>query len=195
MASCVYPFFDIVEIGTPLLIEEGLAALERVKQRFPDKLYLADAKIADAGHLEASSAFARGADIVTVLGLADDRTLREAVRAAREHGKRVMADLMHVPDVAGRARTLEALGVDIICLHTAWDCQAAGTDPLAGVADVRSVVGCQVAVAGGITLDNVDGAVAAGVDIVIVGGGIIAQPDPAGAAAAIKRKLEAAAAC
>ena len=61
----VYPYFDIAEIGTPLILEEGMAALEALKARRPDRLYLADTKIADAGFLEADGAFRRGAAIVT----------------------------------------------------------------------------------------------------------------------------------
>jgi len=195
MASSVYPSFDIVEIGTPLLIEEGLSVLELIKKEFPDKLYLADAKIVDAGYLEASSAFARGADIATILGLADDKTIREALRSAAEHEKMLMADLMHVPNLVERAKQLEALGVHIICLHTAWDCQNSLIDPLDGLREVRSAVGCKLAVAGGITLEKVDEAASAGVDILIVGGGIVTQSDPGRVAAEIKKKLEVASTC
>ncbi len=65
-----YPHFDIVEIGTPLIIAEGLSALEAIKAKFPDKKHVADLKIMDAGKLGAASAFKRGADIVTAFGAA-----------------------------------------------------------------------------------------------------------------------------
>src|ERR1700722_19002459 len=57
VAAAAYPHFDLLEIGTPLIIEEGLGALQKLKARFPDKLFLADLKIMDAGHLEARSGF------------------------------------------------------------------------------------------------------------------------------------------
>ena len=42
-ASAVHPHFDIAEIGTPLIIEEGLRALEELKARWPEKRFLARA--------------------------------------------------------------------------------------------------------------------------------------------------------
>jgi len=103
LAEATYPHFDIAEIGTPLIIEEGLAALEALKSRFPDKQYLADLKIMDAGFIEASSGFTRGADIVTVLAAADDQTISGALEAAEKHHGKIMADLINVPDPLVRA--------------------------------------------------------------------------------------------
>ena len=192
LVESAYPFFDIAEIGTPLLIEQGLAALETIRGRFPDKQYLADTKIADAGHLEASSAFRRGADFVTVLGLSDDKTIRGALKAAEEHGGHVMIDMIHVTDLLGRARHLEQLGVHVICPHTAHDVQGRGTDPLVDLRNVRGVVQCPLAIAGGINLDNVQSALDMGADIIVVGGGIATAPDSRRAAKQIKRIIEAA---
>ena len=78
--------------------------METIKTRFPDKKCLADLKIMDAGKIEATSAFQRGADIVTVLGCADDQTVRGALEAAEAHGGLLMADLINVRDPVGRAR-------------------------------------------------------------------------------------------
>ena len=181
----VYPHFDILEVGTPLIIEEGLAPVEQLKRRFGDKQCLADLKIMDAGRLEASSGFRRGADIVTVLGAADDETIRGALEAAAEAGGRLMADLINVADPVHRARELVDLGVHILCLHTAYDLRDRGIDPLGELHGVRPVVSCPLAIAGGIALSQAREAVARGADIVIVGGGISNQPDPAAAAAAI----------
>lgn len=185
-----YPFFDIVEIGTPLIIEEGLAPLETIKARFPDKQYLADVKIVDAGYIEASSAFRRGADLITVLGMADDKTVQGALKAAHEFDGQVMIDLIQVPNPVQRAKELESLGVHAICLHTAYDRQGAGIDPMAELKDIRSAVKCLLAIAGGIKLQNTGRAVSLGADIVVVGGGIIAQPDPKQAAKSIMDKIK-----
>ena len=66
---------DIVEIGTPLIMEEGLKSVLKIKKKFPKQTVLADLKIMDAGLLEAQIGFDAGADIVTVLGLASKKTL------------------------------------------------------------------------------------------------------------------------
>ena len=45
----LYPFMeeieeaiDIIEIGTPVILREGVSQIENVKKRFPDKLIFAD---------------------------------------------------------------------------------------------------------------------------------------------------------
>ena len=186
----VYPYFDIAEVGTPLILEEGMAALEALKARRPDRLYLADTKIADAGFLEADGVFRRGADIVTVLGVADNRTIEGALKAASEHSGKVMIDLIHVTNRVMRAKALDALGVHYLCLHTAYDVQSTGVDPLADLHAVRQAVRCSLAIAGGLTIDTVGDAAATGADVVVVGGGIHTQPDRKNAARAIVEKLE-----
>jgi 3-hexulose-6-phosphate synthase len=193
LIAAVHPHHDIVEIGTPLLIEEGLRAVEAVKARWPDTPCLADLKIMDAGHLEAGSAFRRGADIVTVLGLADDETVRGALVAAATHGGQVMADLIQVPDPARRAAELEALGVPIVCLHTAHDVQG-DADPLAHLRATRAAVSCRIAIAGGLGLEDVEATVRRGADVLVFGGAIARHPDPGGLAAAIAAALREASA-
>jgi 3-hexulose-6-phosphate synthase len=188
LIAAVHPHHDIVEIGTPLLIEEGLRAVEAVKARWPDTPCLADLKIMDAGALEAGSAFRRGADVVTVLGLADDETVRGALAAAATHGGQVMADLIQVPDPARRAVELEALGVPIVCLHTAHDVQGRA-DPLAHLRATRAAVGCRIAIAGGLGLEEVAATVRGGADVLVFGGAIARHRDPGGLAAAIAAAL------
>lgn len=186
----VYPYLDILEIGTPLIIEEGLRPLEMIKAKFPDKKYLADLKIMDAGKIEATSAFARGADIVTVLAAADNLTIRGALDAAESHGGQVMADLINVPDPVARAMELDALKIPLICLHTAYDLRNTGRDPLYFLEKIRPVVHCRLAIAGGITADSIAPAVGKGADILVVGGGIINQSEPREVARAIMKELK-----
>jgi 3-hexulose-6-phosphate synthase len=174
----VYPHFDIAEVGTPLIIEEGLRVLEALKREWPDRQYLADVKIMDAGRLEAESAFRRGADMVTVLALADNKTIQGALEAAEQYGGQLMADLINTPDPAGRARELQTLGVPIVCVHTAHDVCGGDIDAMADVHTVRKATSCRVAVAGGLTLENVDQAVAVGADILVFGTSIATHPEP-----------------
>ena len=191
LARAVYPHFDILEVGTPLILEQGLSALEALREACPGKRYLADLKVMDAGRLEASSGFRRGADIVTVLGAADDRTIRGALDAAGEYGGEVMAALINVADPAVRARRLEEMGVHLLCVHTAHDVTESGGSPLRELVEVRSVTRCPLAVAGGLDLRSVGLAVRAGADILVVGSAITRDRDSAGAARAFQRQMEA----
>lgn len=80
----VQEYIDIVEIGTPVLINEGLKAVKEIKKAFPSLKVLADLKIMDAGAYEVMKASEAGASIITILGATDDSTIKGAV----EEGKK-----------------------------------------------------------------------------------------------------------
>lgn len=180
---------QILEVGTPLVIEAGVKAVRTLKRAYPTHQVVADLKIMDAGRIEALSAFSAGADIVTVLGLASDATIKGAAWAARHTGGLLMADMVNVPDPTQRGRELLELGVHILCLHTAYDRQQENVDPLDELRAVRPAVAGRLAIAGGLKLTHVHEAVHAGADVLVVGGGILNEPDPGAAAAAIADAL------
>ncbi|MEM1486379.1 3-hexulose-6-phosphate synthase [Oscillospiraceae bacterium PP1C4] len=178
---------DIVEIGTPFIVKDGVKAISEIKREFPDLKILADLKIMDAGEYETKAAIEAGADIVTVLGASNDATIRASVVEAKKFNKSIMVDMIDVLDIEKRAKEIDELGVDYICVHTAFDVQSTGKNPLEELLKVKRVVKkTGIAVAGGIKLDTIGEIVKAGPDIVIVGGGITGQPDKRKAALAMK---------
>ena len=69
------PTLARIEIGTPLAIASGLAAIDRIRPLSrPGAVIVADVKICDAGEKIARSAYAAGADVVTVVAPAIDRS-------------------------------------------------------------------------------------------------------------------------
>ena len=68
---------DYIEAGTPLIKSEGLDAVRALREKFPDRIIVADMKTADAGKIEAEAAAKAGANVMTVLGTADETTIRE----------------------------------------------------------------------------------------------------------------------
>ncbi len=184
----VHPYVDIVEAGTPLIYREGLHALRHLRQIAPDRLLMADLKIMDAGQLEADLAFEAGADMVTVLGVANDATVRGAAASARAYGKLLVADMMQVADVAGRGRELLVMGCDYLCVHSSFDARAAS--PLHNLEVLRAELpDAPLAVAGGVGVHNLDAIRPLSPAIVVVGGSITAASDPAAAAQAIREML------
>jgi len=121
---------DIIEIGTPFILRDGIKPITAIAGEFPSYSLLADFKIMDGGTFESRLAFDAGADIVTVLAAADDMTIQAVVKQSRNFGKQVMADMIAVKNIEERALDLESLDVDFICVHTAVDVQAAGKNPL-----------------------------------------------------------------
>ncbi|MFD1776890.1 3-hexulose-6-phosphate synthase [Paenibacillus rhizophilus] len=184
----VADYIDIVEIGTPIVINEGLHAVKAIKDAFPQLTVLADLKIMDAGGYEVMKASEAGADIITVLGVSDDSTIRGAVEEAKKSGKEVLVDLINVKDIKGRAAEVDALGVDYICVHSGYDHQAEGKNSFEDLQAIKSVVKqAKTAIAGGIKLDTLPEVIEAKPDLVIVGGGITGQVDKKAVAAEMKR--------
>lgn len=181
---------DVVEIGTPVVINEGLKAVKEMKAAFPELTVLADLKIMDAAGYEVSQASEAGADIVTILGAAEDASIKGAVEEAKKQGKQILVDMIAVKDIATRAKELDELGVDYICVHTGYDLQAAGQNSFEDLATIKSVVkNAKTAVAGGIKLDTLPEVIKAQPDLVIVGGGITGQDDKQAAAAKMKELI------
>jgi len=194
LVSRVWDLVDIVEVGTPLVIREGMAAVRRLHQAFPDLPVLADLKIVDGGYLEASLGFEAGARLVTALATAADATIREVVRAARERGGEVMVDLLGTDDPVRRAPEVESLGANYLCLHTAVDVLGEVDDlsgaVAAGLHAVKAVLRrAGTAVAGGITPLSAGPLARLRPDIVVVGSGITRAGDPRAAAAALRAAL------
>ncbi|TGY65025.1 3-hexulose-6-phosphate synthase [Dubosiella muris] len=183
---------DIAEVGTPFIIEQGMAPVRVLKERFPHIEVLADAKIMDAGEFEADKCFEAGADIVTVLGVSYDETIEGVVRSAKKHGKKVMVDMIAVQDLAKRTREIDQMGVDYICVHTAFDIQSTGQkDPLEELKVVNQVIEhAQSAVAGGVKLSTIDAIAREGAAIVVVGGAICNAASRSETAREMKRHLQ-----
>ncbi|WP_214626908.1 3-hexulose-6-phosphate synthase [Paenibacillus agaridevorans] len=187
----VEAYIDIVEIGTPVVINEGLRAVKEIKEAFPHLRVLADLKVMDAAGYEVMKASEAGADIVTVLGASEDMTIKGAVEEARKQGKQILVDMIAVKDLAGRAREVDALGVDYICVHTGYDLQAMGQNSFADLLTIKSAVKhAKTAIAGGIKLSTLPEVIKANPDLVIVGGGITGQADKQAAAAEMRQLIE-----
>jgi 3-hexulose-6-phosphate synthase len=187
----VQEYVEIVEIGTPVVINEGLRAVKEIKEAFPSLQVLADLKIMDAGAYEVMKASEAGADIITVLGATDDATIKGAVEEAKKQGTQILVDMINVKDLEQRAYEVDALGVDYICVHTGYDLQAAGENPFEQLQAIKRVVkNAKTAVAGGIKLDTLPEVVQSQPDLVIVGGGITGQEDKKAVAAQMQRLIK-----
>ncbi|WP_289687356.1 3-hexulose-6-phosphate synthase [Staphylococcus nepalensis] len=191
LANKVKDYVDIVEIGTPIVINEGLPAVQHLNDNIEGVKVLADLKIMDAADYEVSQAVKFGADIVTILGVAEDASIKAAVDEAHKHGKQLLVDMIAVQDLEKRAKDLDDLGADYIAVHTGYDLQAEGQSPLESLRKVKSVISnSKVAVVGGIKPDTIKDIVAENPDLIIVGGGIANADDPVEAAKQCRAAIE-----
>ena len=181
---------DWVEAGTPLIKSEGLDAVRELKKAFPDRRIVADLKVMDTGAFEVEIAAKAGADLVTVLGAADDDTIAEAVRGGELYGAEVMVDLLGVADPVARAKRAAELGAAAVCWHVGIDMQMAAKTPFAQLGELAKGSPVPVAVAGGLNSETVAQAVRAGAQVLIVGGAITKSPNIVEATRTIRRAIE-----
>lgn len=189
LAAKVAEHVDIIELGTPLIKAAGLSAVTAVKNAHPDKIIFADMKTMDAGELEADIAFKAGADLVSVLGSADDSTITGAVKAAENHNKGIVVDLIGVADKVSRARQAHALGAHYIEFHAGLDEQAQPGFDLAGLLGAGSKARVPFSVAGGVNRNTIEAVQLAGADVAVAGGAIYGAADPAQAAKELRAAI------
>ena len=190
LSRLVAEYVDIIELGTLLIKNQGVSAISAVKVSCPDKTIFADMKIVDDGELEADIAFGAGADLVTVMGAADDDTIEGAVASARRHGKGVVADLVAIRDRITRAREVAAMGVEFSEFHAGLHEQARPGYSLRTVIDDGRRSMAPFSVSGGVTCDDVLDVWASGALVAVVGGAIHGAADPRAAAREFRAALE-----
>ncbi|AIE59794.1 3-hexulose-6-phosphate synthase [Bacillus methanolicus] len=187
----VQEYVDIVEIGTPVIKIWGLQAVKAVKDAFPHLQVLADMKTMDAAAYEVAKAAEHGADIVTILAAAEDVSIKGAVEEAKKLGKKILVDMIAVKNLEERAKQVDEMGVDYICVHAGYDLQAVGKNPLDDLKRIKAVVkNAKTAIAGGIKLETLPEVIKAEPDLVIVGGGIANQTDKKAAAEKINKLVK-----
>ncbi|WP_077488103.1 3-hexulose-6-phosphate synthase [Sinomonas mesophila] len=189
LAKQVAEHVDIIELGTPLVKNAGLSAVTAVKEAHPDKVVFADLKTMDAGELEANLAFTAGADLVSVLGSADDSTIAGAVKAARAHQKGVVVDLIGVEDKVTRAQEVRQLGAKFVEFHAGLDEQAKPGYDLSVLLTAGERARVPFSVAGGVNLSTIASVQRAGADVAVAGGSIYGAENPAEAARQLKEAI------
>ena len=166
---------DWLEVGTPLLLAEGLHAVRAFRSAFPDTPIVVDLKTMDGAGLEAEMMFKAGGDMVVVMGQAHDASIIEQVKMAARYGKQVMCDVMLCPDKPGRAREAQDMGVDYIIVHTGFDERnmIPGLSPLDDLEDVLAAVDIPVQAVGGLSVPQAIETLALGAAIVVFGAPLV----------------------
>lgn len=183
---------DVIEVGTILILSEGLRAVREIRALFPDRPIVADVRIAQAGALISRLAFEAGASWVSVVAGADMTTVDLVCRVARDFGGEVQVELGEGFD-RGQVEGWRRLGVQHIIVHRSRDAEAAGhqawspehldrIDELAGL-------GFTVTVTGGVTAAELPVFAGRPVGIVIAGRALIDAQSPLEAATDLRRAL------
>lgn len=167
----------LIEVGTPLVKMYGVQVVKEVRKARPGSFVILDLKTLDTGNLEVRLAADASADAVVISGLAPKKTIELAIREAKKTGIYSILDMLNVRDPLEVLRGLSVLP-DVVELHRAIDIENNNTHAWDSIPAIKSLGRkLLVAVAGGIRVDNVEAALKAGADIIVVGRAITKSKD------------------
>lgn len=172
---------DWLEIGTPLIVSQGVSPIGEMARAFPGYPVLADYKTMDSGGKNVHRTKAQGGHLMTVCANAPDETVRSAVAASRETGVWVVADTIGVKQQAARARQCAEWGVHMIYLHYGADQRLAdgSQDSTQWLDEVLAAVSIPVGV-GCFGVEDAVRAVERGAELVAIGHPVISGANPLG---------------
>jgi 3-dehydro-L-gulonate-6-phosphate decarboxylase len=180
---------DIIEVGTVLLASAGAHAIQEVRALFPDKIVVADLKLADAAKAITKMFYDAGADYTTVITAADIKTMEIAQNYAQERGKTIQIELYGHWDF-DIAQAWYDLGIRHVIYHHSRDAGHSW-----GPSDLEKIrkfieMGFVVNVTGGITTESIQ--LFKGLDIYafIVGRGLYEADDIADTISRFKWEID-----
>lgn len=164
---------DWIEVGTPLVLAEGLHAVRALRREFPEHPIVVDLKTMDGGYLEAEMMGDAGADAVLVMAQAHDATVEAVVEAGAEFDMLVMGDDLAATDRIAASQRLERLGVGMIIHHVGYDHRGRnphlGLSPLTELEDIVAATSVPVQAVGGLSIEQAVSCPEHGAPVVVFG--------------------------
>lgn len=167
---------DWLEVGTPLIIAEGMRGVRELRARHAGVPIVADLKTMDGGWLEAELMAKAGASMVVVMGQAHAETVELVVKAGHDFGARVMGDNMAMSDPVEGAKRLEDLGCDYIVHHIGYDLRSLRRErgqpaptPLDRLREIVQAVSIPVQAVGGLSIEEAIETPRYGAPLVVIG--------------------------
>ena len=176
LTRTVAPHVDWIEVGTSIVKQYGMAALQAVVEAAGRVPVLADLKTVDDVRFELSMAYDAGAASATVLGLSPDVTIDAAVAYTAERDRELVVDLMGLSD--GRiAELVERLPTSVVLSpHVSKDSQGSGSTAAELIGPWAA--GRRIALAGGLAAADLPALRAIPQLRVVVGSAVTRASDP-----------------
>ena len=178
----------LVEAGTPLVKKFGVGVVEDIRKLRPSAFIIADLKTLDVGRVEIKMAADATADAVAISGLGTIESIKKAIHETQKQGIYAILDMMNVADFEDKLSQLpDDLKPDIVLLHRNVDLETYKAEKGEDISEmtewgnikkIKEILGGGlIAVAGGITPENVEEAIEKGADVIIAGRYIIGSRD------------------
>lgn len=149
---------DIIEVGTILLASEGKEAIKKIKESFPNKIIVADGKIADAGLVFSKMFFENGADYITVICAAETSTLKQTIESSKKYINKDVQVEMTTHFSWNQVEEWKSIGLNQVVWHRSRDAQKEGAkwdDNNINIVKKLAEMGFKVTVTGGIEKEDI----------------------------------------
>jgi 3-hexulose-6-phosphate synthase/6-phospho-3-hexuloisomerase len=164
---------DWIEVGTPLVLAEGLHAVRALRKEFPDHPIIVDLKTMDGGYLEAEMMGGAGADAVVVMARAHPATIEAVIEAGERFGMLVMGDDLAEENRVDACVRLEKYGVGMVIHHIGYDHRnkhpELALSPLTELEDIVRATTIPVQAVGGLSIDQAVSCPEVGASVVVFG--------------------------
>lgn len=171
----------LIEVGTPLMKNEGLVRIVPViRKYYPDNYIIADFKTLDVGKLEVKIGYEGGANAGVVSGLAPIETITGFISECRTLGIDSWLDTLglSVREVMTKINQLQEFP-NVIIIHRGIDEEISGKKTSWKIIqELKNLVPSLIACAGGIDLSTAHEPLTADGDILIIGRAIYQADNP-----------------
>lgn len=175
---------DWLEVGTPLILAEGMHGVRALREKFPDTPIVADLKTMDGGWLEAEIMAEAGATHVVVMGQAHRETIELVIQAGEDLGVEVMGDNLGMADPVEGARYLADLDCDYVIHHIGYDYRNVKAErgepvpsPLDRLREIVNAVDVPVQAVGGLSIEQAIKTPEYGAPLVVLGAPLTIEAD------------------
>jgi len=178
VASRVAEHADVLEVGTLLIYQHGVNAVQKFKEQFPAKIILADTKIIDRGKPAVTLMANAGADWISVMAGTSNTVIHSACVTANDLKKQVMLDLLDANSMGQSALESSNLGASTLLLHQPYDAENP-LDFLDKWEMVKGNTSLPIFVSAKINRENVNEVIKVKPDGIVVGKSITHADNPA----------------
>lgn len=189
----VRDYIDIVEVGTILINSVGKEAVSILKKVFPEKIIIADVKVADAGKIFGEMFFGAGARHVTAICAAEHQTMKELLKVGKEYNIKNGVQVELTSNFTyEQAKLWRSVDIVQAVVHRARDAQAAGAKWNNETLEiVRKLIelGFKVSITGGVEKEDIKFFKDFPIYIFIAGRSIRDAADPAQSAREFKEEI------
>ncbi|MDE5553207.1 MAG: 3-keto-L-gulonate-6-phosphate decarboxylase UlaD [Malacoplasma sp.] len=151
-------YLDVIEVGTILLASEGKEAIKKIRESFPNKIIVADGKIADAGSVFSKMFFENGADYITVICAAETSTLKQTIEESKKYPNKDVQVEMTTNFNWTQVQEWKDAGLNQVVWHRSRDAQKDGAKwDEKNISTVKKLadMGFKVTVTGGIEKEDI----------------------------------------